>query len=630
MKPWAQLPFELIKHADEHAKSGNDFDRRMALIGFDNAIEVSIITYLSLNPIQRDNHQFPRAQVLEWEKDFHSKLRFLEHFVTAILNQPMQYERDEIVFYHDIRNDMYHRGIGVVPARSHINGVRTIALWVFKTLFKTDAEMLLLTPEPNPTPTTQIASEISDATPNISDQTKFLELIISIRHDLNMLMRITGELDSRNSTQVPSIRAWETLFSTFGHPPSGYDEALKEAETLRSEIVEGKSPGTTEPTLKTLSDTLAKVSGLVRSELQSFQVSIVEKSLDATLSAIAREEDRRAGIVWQTPGSGIAASMMAYIKAVMSVAELGSLLVLVVSDRRDLMEQTLNRFNKTHSAHRIASTSELTDLLKSKDRKVAFTTIQKFFALRNQHPFQSDKILFVGNNLQSSNSYIKQILPNAVFILFTTSFSPEVVSVYGDLIAKYGFQQALKDNIVSNVRYEIRDIGLSPKGAPFDADMSREYKFENHLLREWADGIAKDLVQHFEKRNSNMNKAVVVTSRIDYAKELQQSIIDVRPEWLERGVLFMLSTPVDYQERTEQLMRFGNPENSARIAIVSSGFLPLIQANVKTAYLLHSVAKSVLVQTVGLVSRGLDEEGLIVDYGHNMKRIREAISELGE
>jgi len=157
MKPWAQLPFELIKHADEHAKSGNDFDRRMALIGFDNAIEVAIITYLSLNPIQRDNHQFPRNQVQEWQTNFHSKLRFLEHFVTAILNQPMQYERDEIVFYHDIRNDMYHRGIGVVPAESHINGVRAIALWVFKTLFKTDAETLLINPEPDSTSSTQIA-----------------------------------------------------------------------------------------------------------------------------------------------------------------------------------------------------------------------------------------------------------------------------------------------------------------------------------------------------------------------------------------------------------------------------------------------------------------------------------------
>lgn len=629
MKPWAQLPFELIKHADEHAKSGNDFDRRMALIGFDNAIEVSIITYLSLNPIQRDHHQFPRSQVLEWEKDFHSKLRFLEHFVTAILKQSMQYERDEIVFYHDIRNDMYHRGIGVVPAESHINGVRTIALWVFKTLFKTDAETLLLTPEPNSTPTTQIASEISYATPNISDQTKFLELIISIRRDLNMLMRMTGELDSHDSAQVPSIRAWETLFST-GNPPSGYDEALKKAETLRSEIVEGNPSGTTEPTLKRLSDTLAKVSGLVRSELQSFQVSIVEKSLDATLSAIVRQQDRRAGIVWQTPGSGMVASMMAYIEALMSLAELGNVLVLIASDRNDLMEQTLNRFNRTHPAQRIASTSELIDLLKSNDRKVAFTTIQKLLALRNQHTFQSDKILFVGNNLRSPSSYIKQILPNAVFILFTTSFAPEAVSVYGDLIAKYGFQQAIKDNIVSNVRYEIRDIGLSPKAASLDADMSREHQFENPLSREWADAIAKDLVQHYERRNSNKNKAVVVTSRIDYAKELYQSILNIRPEWLERGVLFMLSTALEYRERTEQLMRFANLEDPSRIAIVSSGFLPLIQAKIKTAYLLHSVPKTALVRTVGLVSRGLDEEGLVVDYDHNMKLIREAISEVGE
>jgi len=331
-----------------------------------------------------------------------------------------------------------------------------------------------------------------------------------------MLMRMTGELDSRDSTQIPPIRAWETLFSTTGNtPPSDFDEALKEAETLRSEIVEGKSPGTIEPTLKTLSDTLAQVSGLVRSELQSFQVSIVERSLEATLSAIARQQDRRAGIVWQAPGSGITASMTAYIEA---VAELGSMLVLVASDRIELMEQILNRFEKTHPAERIATTSELIELLKSNDRKVAFTTIQKLFALRNAEPFQNDKILFVGNNLPTSSGYIRRILPNAVFILFTSSFTPDTVPMFGDLIAKYGFKQAIRDNVVSNVRYEIRNVGVFRQSASFDADMLSEDQLESHLTWEWVDAIARDLVQHFEQSHTNGNKAVVVSSRIDYAK----------------------------------------------------------------------------------------------------------------
>ena len=53
LPPWANGPFELLVHAEEHLRAGDDFDRRIALIGFDNAIEITIAAYLSLKPIQR-------------------------------------------------------------------------------------------------------------------------------------------------------------------------------------------------------------------------------------------------------------------------------------------------------------------------------------------------------------------------------------------------------------------------------------------------------------------------------------------------------------------------------------------------------------------------------------------------
>lgn len=39
---WVYGPFELLVHAELHYLAGKDFDRRMALISFDNAIEVAI------------------------------------------------------------------------------------------------------------------------------------------------------------------------------------------------------------------------------------------------------------------------------------------------------------------------------------------------------------------------------------------------------------------------------------------------------------------------------------------------------------------------------------------------------------------------------------------------------------
>jgi hypothetical protein len=45
--PWLHGPLELIKHANGHLLADGDTDRRIALIGFDNAIEVCIDVFLA-------------------------------------------------------------------------------------------------------------------------------------------------------------------------------------------------------------------------------------------------------------------------------------------------------------------------------------------------------------------------------------------------------------------------------------------------------------------------------------------------------------------------------------------------------------------------------------------------------
>ena len=48
LDPWIYGPYELIQHAEGHLKANGDFDRRMALISYDNAIELTITTFLKL------------------------------------------------------------------------------------------------------------------------------------------------------------------------------------------------------------------------------------------------------------------------------------------------------------------------------------------------------------------------------------------------------------------------------------------------------------------------------------------------------------------------------------------------------------------------------------------------------
>lgn len=137
VSPWAQGPFELLVHAEGHLREGGDFDRRIALISFDNAIEVAITTYLTLNPIQRGGRTYPSAQVETWLNNYHTKLDFLGTELTA---RDLQWavERGHVVWAHDCRNEQYHSGRKGTPERQVLMIIRDAAFWVVSLLFDLD------------------------------------------------------------------------------------------------------------------------------------------------------------------------------------------------------------------------------------------------------------------------------------------------------------------------------------------------------------------------------------------------------------------------------------------------------------------------------------------------------------
>jgi hypothetical protein len=143
LPPWALGPFELIVHAEMHYRNGEDFDRRIAIVGYDNAIEMAIHTYLSLHPIQRQNRAYPKADVERWVENYHTKLDFL---AAELANRalPVVCEKAELVWYHDVRNGQYHVGGATIPQGRELQGIRKAALWVFGVLFDiADVDALL-------------------------------------------------------------------------------------------------------------------------------------------------------------------------------------------------------------------------------------------------------------------------------------------------------------------------------------------------------------------------------------------------------------------------------------------------------------------------------------------------------
>ncbi|NIJ94296.1 hypothetical protein FHT12_002993 [Xanthomonas campestris] len=134
LKPWAYGPFELLLNAELHYRVGEDFDRRIAMVGFDNAIEVAITTYLGLHPIQRGGREYTRGEVEQCLRSYHSKVEFFFHECTA-RHVTAAGQHDEIVWFHSVRNGQYHGGGANVPQRRELDGVRAAALEVFAILF---------------------------------------------------------------------------------------------------------------------------------------------------------------------------------------------------------------------------------------------------------------------------------------------------------------------------------------------------------------------------------------------------------------------------------------------------------------------------------------------------------------
>lgn len=134
IKRWARGSFELLVHAETHFRNGGDFDRRMAVISYDNAIEVSIHTYLNLHPIQRLNREYAKDKVRIWLENYHTKIDF---FIQEVSSRGLALvcDKAEFVWYHEVRNGQYHTGGATIPQGQELEGIREAAIWVFSILY---------------------------------------------------------------------------------------------------------------------------------------------------------------------------------------------------------------------------------------------------------------------------------------------------------------------------------------------------------------------------------------------------------------------------------------------------------------------------------------------------------------
>lgn len=210
LPPWANGPFELIVHAEGHLQGGEDFDRRIALISFDNAIEVAITTYLTLHPIQRGGRIYRNSDVEMWLNNYHTKLDFLGSEV-ADRGLLWQVDKAHVVWAHDHRNEQYHGGHKGTPEKNVLKIVRDAALWIFGILFDVkDVEAALnkaiidrspLT-SPSREKTLDIAIDAQYGIVDVGEQSYYAsELLFAV--DYNAYRELGGRLNTRDVDSNP-------------------------------------------------------------------------------------------------------------------------------------------------------------------------------------------------------------------------------------------------------------------------------------------------------------------------------------------------------------------------------------------------------------------------------------------
>lgn len=131
-KPWVDGPRELLQHSIDHLVSGSDFDKRIAMIGIDNAVELMIKTYLGLPNRARGSKGPTRKELGEVENSFPALLDILEKYDS---DKIIGIELDDIEWYHRIRNQLYHSGNGITVESTKVETYFEIASHVFENLF---------------------------------------------------------------------------------------------------------------------------------------------------------------------------------------------------------------------------------------------------------------------------------------------------------------------------------------------------------------------------------------------------------------------------------------------------------------------------------------------------------------
>jgi type I restriction enzyme R subunit len=325
--------------------------------------------------------------------------------------------------------------------------------------------------------------------------------------------------------------------------------------------------------------------GVVKIIGQNHQVLGVNNAIGSMLKA-RQQGHGRAGVFWQTQGSGKSFSMAFFAQKVLRKLE-GNWTFVVVTDRVELDQQIAKTFKSVGAVSKTegdechaSSGSHLRELLRGNHRYI-FTLIHKF---QTQEPLtdRSDVIVLTDEAHRSQYDTLalnmRSALPKAMFLAFTgtplIAGEERTKEVFGEYVSIYNFQQSVEDGATVPLFYENRTPELKLVNPDLNDDLYRliedaaldqdqEEKLEKTLGRQYhlitrddrLETIARDIVWHFLGRGSlgnNVGKAMVVC--IDKATALRM-YDKVGKRWQEETA----SVQAELGRLSNEVRSYGSP-----------------------------------------------------------------------
>ena len=417
------------------------------------------------------------------------------------------------------------------------------------------------------------------------------------------------------------------------------------------------------------------------------QYYAVKKAVEKTVESASPTGDRKIGVIWHTQGSGKSLSMVFYTGKLVIEPDLENPTIVVLTDRNDLDDQLFNTFNRcNHLLRQAPVQAESRDHLKTLLSSAAsggiyFTTLQKFLPDKEElnYPTLSDRknIIFIADEAHRSHyeftdgyaKYLRDALPNANFIGFTgTPISlgdRDTTHVFGNYIDTYDIKRSVDDGNTVKIYYENRVLPLEfpdDKKSTVDAEFyelteEQEERERENAKSRWSrlealfrikgrqTRLAQDLVDHFEKRDSELDgKAMIVCFSRNICAELYNEIIKLRPEWHnkddDKGQIKVIisgnssedqllqphiRSRVQRQFIADRFKDYEGKYEPLKIAIVRDMWLTGFDVKpLHTMYIDKPMKGHTLMQAIARVNRVFEDKegGLIVDYvgiGYDLK-----------